>query len=212
MNKRIAAGVAAGALLIGGAGTALMIPALVAAADPTASTAPSSTTPSATSQPGTTTPDTTTPGQSGTPGDCAGGMHGGPGGMGADDVTSAAKALGMTEADLTTALQGGQTIADVASSKGVDVQTVIDAMVKAEKAEIQAQVDAGTITQAQADQRIADLTAHETAEVNGTFTPGMGGGPGRHGQPPSNSSNGSGNGSSDGSSTTPSATSTSTSS
>ena len=211
MNKRIAAGVAAGALLIGGAGTALMIPALVAAADPTASSAPSTTTPSATSQPGSTTPDTTTPGQAGTPGDCAGGMHGGPG-MGADDITAAAKAIGVTEADLTTALQGGQTIADVAASKGVAVQTVIDAMVAAEKAEIQAQVDAGTITQAQADQRIADLTAHETAEVNGTFTPGMGGGPGRHGQPPSNSSNGSGNGSSDGSSTTPSATSTSTSS
>jgi len=66
--------------------------------------------------------------------------------MGADDITAAAKALGMTEADLTTALQGGQTIADVASSKSVAVQTVIDAMVAAEKAEIQAQVDAGTIS------------------------------------------------------------------
>ena len=126
----------------------------------------------------------------------------------ADDITAAAKAIGVTEAELTTALQGGQTIADVATSKGVDVQTVIDAMVAAEKTEIQADVDAGTITQAQADQRIADLTAHETDEVNGTFTPGMGGGPGRHGQPPSNPSNGS----SDGSSTTPSTTSTSTSS
>jgi len=60
--------------------------------------------------------------------------------MGADDITAAAKALGMTEADLTTALQGGQAIADVASSKSVAVQTVIDAMVAAEKAEIQAQV------------------------------------------------------------------------
>ena len=90
----------------------------------------------------------------------------------------------------TNALQGGQTIADVAAANNVAVQTVIDAMVAAEKAEIQADVDAGTITQAQADQKVADLTAHEIAEVNGTFAPGMGG-HGPHGQPPSGTSNGS---------------------
>ena len=123
--------------------------------------------------------------------------------MGADDITAAAKALGMTEADLTTALQGGQTIADVASSKSVAVQTVIDAMVAAEKAEIQAQVDAGTLTQAQADQHIANLTAHETDEVNGVAP--VGGGNGRHGGAP-------GSAPSNSSTTTNSSTSTSTTS
>jgi hypothetical protein len=106
--------------------------------------------------------------------------------MGSGDITAAATALGMTEANLTTALQGGQSIADVASSKGVAVQTVIDAMVAAEKAEIQAQVGAGTITQSQADQQIANLTAHETDEVNGVRP--MGGGHGPHGGAPGTNS------------------------
>ena len=99
--------------------------------------------------------------------------------MGADDVTAAAKALGMTEANVTSALQGGQTLAQVAASKNVGLQTLIDAMVAAEKAEIQAEVTAGTITQAQADQQIANLTQHETDEVNG-----VNGGRGGHGGRP----------------------------
>lgn len=106
-----------------------------------------------------------------------GGAHGGPGSLDADDLTAAAKALGMTEADLTTALNSGKTAAAVAKEKSVDVAKVIDAVVASDKAEIAAAVKAGTMTQAQADQRLADLTTHVTAEVNGTG----GGGPGGHG-------------------------------
>lgn len=106
------------------------------------------------------------------------GGHGGPGGLDADDLTAAAKALGMTEADLTTQLTGGKTVAQVATAKGVTLQTVIDAIAAADKAEFAAAVKAGTMTQAQADQMLANLTAHVTDEVNG-----VAGGPGGHGGP-----------------------------
>ena len=44
-------------------------------------------------------------------------------------LATAAEALGMTEDELRTAIEGGQTIAEVAAAEGVDLQTVIDALV-----------------------------------------------------------------------------------
>ena len=102
--------------------------------------------------------------------------HRGPGGLDADDLTAAAGALGMTEADLTTALQGGQTVAAVATSKGVDLQKVIDAIVASDKAEIAAAVTAGTMTQAQAD--AAAREPHRARDRRGQRRGG------RTGQPP----------------------------
>ena len=177
MHNQLATRVAAGAFLIGSVGAALVLPNIVAAADPSAA-------PSATSS----TAPATTPGTTGTTdpaGDHGGrGGHGGPGGLDADDLTAAAKALGMTEADLTAALGGGKTAAGVAADKGVAVQKVVDAIVAADQAEIAAAVKAGTITQAQADQRLANLAAHVTDEVNGVGRHGMGG-HGPDGTPPS---------------------------
>jgi hypothetical protein len=46
-------------------------------------------------------------------------------------LAAAADALGMDTRDLARALHGGKTIADLAHEKNVDVNTVIDAMVKA---------------------------------------------------------------------------------
>lgn len=46
-----------------------------------------------------------------------------------EGLAAAAAALGMTEAELKTGLAGGKSIADVATEQGVDVQTVIDALV-----------------------------------------------------------------------------------
>ncbi len=180
MHKRIAGGIAAVAILAGSAGAAFLIPNLVAAADPTTSPAAESS-PAAASSPSTAAPN---PGATGGQrGDCRpDGMHRGPGGIHAGDLSAAASALNMTEADLTSALQGGQSMADVASAQGVDIQTVIDAIVASDKAEIQAAVDAGTMTQAQADQRLVNLTAHVTDEVNGI--PPSGDGHGRMGPPP----------------------------
>jgi hypothetical protein len=105
--------------------------------------------------------------------------HGGPG-RGHDDIAAAAAYLGITQAALVTQLQSGKTLAQVANAtSGKSAAGLIDAMVAAEQAEIAAAVKAGELTQAQADQMTANLKAHETAEVNGTFHgPGGPGGPG----------------------------------
>ena len=91
----------------------------------------------------------------------------------------AATALGVPEADLRTALEGGKSIADVAKEKGVDLQKVIDALVAAETARIdadlEADLEAGRITQALADQRRASVAARVAAQVEVTGWPGHGG-------------------------------------
>ncbi len=71
------------------------------------------------------------PGMGGRPGGPGmGGRHGGPG------LDAAATALGMTKDELRTELEGGKTIAEVATAKGVDVQKVIDALVAEAKSRI----------------------------------------------------------------------------
>ena len=50
----------------------------------------------------------------------------------------------------------------------MDVQKVIDAIVAVDTAEIEAAVTAGTMTRAQADERLANLEQHVTDEVNAT--------------------------------------------
>ena len=75
-------------------------------------------------------------------------------------------ALGITADELRTALEGGQTIAEVAAEKGVDVQTVIDAMVAEAKTHLDEEVAAGEHTQEEADQKLADVTERITDSVN----------------------------------------------
>ena len=99
---------------------------------------------------------------------------GGPGGPGhgpggGDELTAAAKYLGVTEAALTTQLEAGKTLAQVATAtSGKSTAGLIDALVAAEKVELAAAVTAGTITQAQSDQIATTLTARFTALVNAT--------------------------------------------
>lgn len=69
----------------------------------------------------------------------------------------AAQALGMTCADLVKATQDGTSIAEVAANKGIAVQTVIDAVIAAHKAALDADVKEGLITQAEADGRLTRL-------------------------------------------------------
>jgi hypothetical protein len=97
---------------------------------------------------------------------------GGPGfghGAGGDELTAAATYLGVTESALTTQLQAGKTLAQVAdATSGKSAAGLIDALVAAEKTELAAAVTAGTITQAQSDQIATTLKARFTALVNGT--------------------------------------------
>jgi len=68
---------------------------------------------------------------------------------------AAAKALGMTPEQLFTALHSGKTLDEIAEEKGVEMQTVTDAIKAAEKeamkADIQQAVKDGKMTQEQAD-------------------------------------------------------------
>jgi hypothetical protein len=93
----------------------------------------------------------------------------GPGGRhGMKNLDAAAEAIGITTDELRTAIDGGQTIAQVAQSKGVAVQTVIHALVADAKAHLASEVAEGDLTQAEADQKLAQATERITAFVNGT--------------------------------------------
>ena len=109
--------------------------------------------------------------------------HHGPGGPGGRHhpgaragLSAAAKAIGVSESDLLSALRSGQSIAQVAESKGVEVQKVIDAIVAEAKTKLAAEVETGDLTQAEADERAARLTARVTGMVERTGRRGPGGG------------------------------------
>ena len=83
------------------------------------------------------------------------------------DVSVAAKAIGIPETDVTTAMKAGQSLAAIAKAHTVDPQKVIDALVADAKSELAAGVTSGKLTQAQADQATTNLTQQITDQVNG---------------------------------------------
>ena len=104
-----------------------------------------------------------------------GGMHRG----GMEKLTAAATYLGLTEAQLRTQLQSGKTLADIAkATSGKTVDGLVQAMVDAETTELAKAVQDGRLTAAQEQQILAQLEQRVTDMVNGTFGPGMHGGPG----------------------------------
>ena len=86
--------------------------------------------------------------------------------------------LGITQAALRTALESGQSIAEVARSKNVSVQSVIDALVADAKTRLAAKVTAGELTAAESAARLAEITEKITALVN-SDPPKLLGRPGR---------------------------------
>lgn len=180
MRKKIAVAVAAGALVL--SGVALAGPALAVTPTPTPSTSETPAAPPgahATSRvdrvrealaglvtDGTLTQEqadkvATTLGSA----DIGGGRHGGgPGGKGGLDA--AATALGITPEELRTALQGDTTLAQVAQDQGVPVETLVGALVEAEKTRLAQAVTDGRLTQAEADERLAAVEARVTERVN----------------------------------------------
>ena len=98
--------------------------------------------------------------------------EGGPGGMRkgggigrGSEISVVATALGMTDADLRTALQGGQTIAQVAADKGVAIDTVTAALKADLQTRLATAVTDGKMTQAQADQILADVLRYSAEEI-----------------------------------------------
>ena len=112
------------------------------------------------------------------------GGHGGPGG-GRVDLEAAATALGMTENELRTALEPrGTSLADVAEEQGVAVGTLVDALVSSAQEDIAQAVEAGELTQEQADERLADLEERVTDRVRSAGLPAGERGPRGHGGGP----------------------------
>ena len=100
------------------------------------------------------------------------------------DLDTVATTLGMTPEEVRTALRDGTTLQALAESKGKTAQDVIDALVAATKAQLDEQVSAGDLTQAEADTRLAEATTRITGLVTNGFPAGMPDGPGhRRGKP-----------------------------
>ena len=81
-------------------------------------------------------------------------------------LKAAAEAIGVETRDLAEALRDGSTIADVAAEAGVDAQSVIDAMVADASEHLSEKVADGTLTQEEADAKLAELTDRVTDLVN----------------------------------------------
>jgi len=101
-------------------------------------------------------------------------------GQSADTV---ANALHITTAELKTDLQSGKSIADIARSKGIDVNKVINTLVADASSKVDQAVSAGKLTTQQANTIKSHLQAAITNLVNNNFSKfpggrfGLGGGP-----------------------------------
>ena len=83
-------------------------------------------------------------------------------------LDTAATAIGVSDADLVTALHSGKSVADVAKEHNVDPATVITAIVDAGNTKIDEAVTNGKITQDRADKMKSRLADAATKFVNHT--------------------------------------------
>jgi hypothetical protein len=102
----------------------------------------------------------------------------GPGGLGhhhhfghGAELEAAAEFLGLTEAELRTALEDGQTLAEVAEAEGKSVAGLVDAMLAAATEELEQAVEDGRLTEAQKNEILATLEERITDKVNGELGP-----------------------------------------
>ncbi|MBL8056448.1 MAG: hypothetical protein JNK29_07100 [Anaerolineales bacterium] len=117
----------------------------------------------------TATPTPTTPSTAPVKPERGLGRHGG-----ADWVGAAASVTGLTTAEVKTALQSGQSLAQIAESKGKTGAAVIAAARTALETALKSAVTAGTLTQAQAEAKLAefDQTAEQIVATAGLGRPG----------------------------------------
>jgi hypothetical protein len=91
------------------------------------------------------------------------GGHGPRGGLTPEAV---AKVLGITVDELRAGHEAGKTLAQLAAAEGISKADLISKLVAAAKAQLAADVTAGRLTQAQADEKSATLTARITEMVD----------------------------------------------
>ncbi|MCL4424703.1 MAG: hypothetical protein M1299_10735 [Firmicutes bacterium] len=97
-------------------------------------------------------------------------------------VETVAKVLGMSVTDIQTQRQSGKSIVQIAESKNVSKDTVVNAVIEARKAQLAELVAQGKITQAQADLAIGNMTQRVSANMERTSVGPNGNGQGRKGQ------------------------------
>jgi hypothetical protein len=83
-------------------------------------------------------------------------------GAGLDEVASI---IGITQDELRTQLRSGKTLAEIAKSKGISQDTLVGKLVAAAKTRLAAEVKAGRLTQARADEITKNLEARITEMV-----------------------------------------------
>jgi uncharacterized membrane protein len=110
--------------------------------------------------------------------------HGGPR-LSDAELEAAAKVLGMTTDEISTALEDGKTLEDLATDAGVDFADLQEALQTVRRAEMRAQIEQavtdGTMTQDKADWLLEGLDKGYLDGRGLGFGPG---GRGGHGQPP----------------------------
>jgi hypothetical protein len=79
---------------------------------------------------------------------------------------AAAEVLGISEDDLATGLRDGQSLAQIAAAQGMSVEDFRAALLENVTADLQAKLDAGDITQAQFDDKVAELNANIDEIIN----------------------------------------------
>lgn len=84
----------------------------------------------------------------------------------AANAEATAGLIGIDVEDLRTALQDGQTLADVAEANGVDPQTIIDAKVDQKAERLATAVADGNLTEEEAAEKLANATERITTRVN----------------------------------------------
>jgi hypothetical protein len=129
------------------------------------------------------------PGGRGGPGGPAG-MRGGPGGFIGHDSAALASFLGIDQATLQSDVQGGQTLATVATAQGKTRDQLNTFLTDEMTTQLKAQVSAGTLTQAQSDDMLSHFTANLDAMIDGTMPQRGPGGPSNGAAPSTGSSSG----------------------
>jgi hypothetical protein len=85
-------------------------------------------------------------------------------GIGIDDAVT--KLLGMTSAQIAEQRQAGKSLVQIAATKNVTEAALVNAILADRKADLQKLVTAGTLTQAQADQRLEFMKQQIQQNVN----------------------------------------------
>lgn len=91
------------------------------------------------------------------------------GGHGFHALDAAAELLGLTEAELRERLEAGDTLAEVARAEGKTVDALVAALVADKEERLAEAVEAGRITQAQADEKLEGAEERIRELVNGEW-------------------------------------------